>query len=115
MAPKAKADGEAAAPAAEGGAAAAAKPPAAKTPAKKKAAGAAASEPPQAAQSAPMPEPPAGSLEALLVSMDWDGLPDKDKFERQVYDLLKAQLPTLCSVFVYYCKASSECTTAASR
>ena len=112
MAPKAK---EAAAPAAEDGAAAAPKQQAAKTPAKKKAAGGAAAggeAAPQAAQSAPMPEPPSGSLEALLVSMDWDGLPDKDKFERQCYDLLKAQLPTLCSVYVYYCKASSECTTA---
>ena len=116
MAPKAKAADSAetgtAAPAAADGTVAA--PKAAKTPAKKKApAAAGASEPPQAAVSAAMPEPPAGSLEALLTSLDWDGLPDREKFERQCYDLLKAQLPTLCSIYVYYCKASSECTTAA--
>ena len=109
MAPSQKAASEAAAPSADA-------PPAPKAKAKAKKAtpakGEASAADTPAVSGAAMPEPAAGTLEALLVDLNWDVLPGKEQFQRQCYDLLKAQLQSLCSVYVYYCKASSECTTA---
>jgi hypothetical protein len=72
---------------------------------------------PSAAAAAPQPTgaasaPPAEGVEGMLQELDWDSIPGREQHERDVLAIFKTHTPTLCAVFVYYCKASSECATA---
>ena len=58
------------------------------------------------------PPPPADSIEGVLVALDWEAIPGREQFERAVLAEFKSHMSTLLSVFVFYCKASSDCVTA---
>lgn len=57
------------------------------------------------------PPPPADSLEGVLAALDFEGLPGRENFERNIVQELKAQSSQLMASFVLYAKASSECAT----
>ena len=70
---------------------------------------AAAPQPTGAAESGP--PPPADSFEGVLLGLDWESIPNRDVVEKGVLSEFKGQASNLMAAYVYYCKASSECTT----
>ena len=58
------------------------------------------------------PALPTDTFEGILPLLDWESIPDREKFEKGVLSELKAQSANLMSAFVCYGKASSECSTA---
>ena len=47
----------------------------------------------------------------MLLALDWESIPDREKAEKGVLGEFKTHSKHLMEAFVYYCKASSECTT----